>query len=171
MAYTTHEMSTTYSGEEMTARAIDYVEKYCGICIEPVILIAEVDGGHHALLLPKGPVIQIVEVRDMFASAAGAEVDTDLYRLSAEGKVVARAGSSWGSGEDRFSVQYEAGYEDLPEALKILIEEIEAYAEAWAGGAGLRAEKFGRDYAWEAALAMDAEVAPLMKRLNLWRRL
>jgi len=169
MAYTTHVMSTTHSGEEMTARAIDFVERYCSICIVPNVVIDEVDGGHQSLRLLKGPVIEIIAVHDMYQDLDVPE--TDNWRLGVEGKVVAQGERYWARGSDRFRVTYEAGYEDLPPALEILVEEIETYAESWSGGEGLRAEKFGRDYSWEAALALDASVAPLIQRLNLWRRL
>ena len=168
MAYTTHEMSTTYSGEEMTARAIDFVERYCGICINPTVLTEEVDGGHQTLQVTKGPIIDIISIHDLYADTP--VVEAELWRQSPDGKITALYGAYWPSGDRRYRVEYEAGYEDLPEALEILVEEIEAYAAAGSGGEGLRAEKFGRDYAWEAALAMDAEVAPLIQRLNLWRR-
>lgn len=168
MAYSTHEMSTTYSGEEMTKRAIDYVERYCSLCINPCVMIDEVDGGHRSLRLSKGPVIEIIAVHDMYADEDVAEADN--WRLSPEGKVVALAGNYFARGEDRFRITYEAGYEDLPPALEQLVEEVEDYAEAWAGNTGLRREQFGRDYAWEAALAIDTSAAPLIQRLNLWRR-
>ena len=169
MAYTTHEMSSTHSGEEMALRAIDFVERYCSIAVEPIVLINELDGGHQSLRLHRGPVIDIIAVHDLYLDADIPE--TGNWRQGVEDKVVAVGGNYWAQGKDRFRVTYEAGYEDLPVALEILIEEIEDYAVAWEGATGLRREQFGSDYAWEAAIASDAEMAPLIQRLNLWRRL
>ena len=165
----TYEMSTTHSGEEMTARAIDYVERYCSISINPVVVIDEVDGGHQSLRLHKGPVIEILAVHDMYTDTDIPEADN--WRLGVEGKVVAVAGNYFARGRDRFRVTYEAGYEDLPVALEILIEEIEDYAANFDGSAGLRLEQYGRDYKWESHLAIDGQQSPLIQRLNLWRRL
>ncbi len=162
-------MSTTHSGEEMTARAIDYVERYCSITLNPVVVINELDGGHQSLRLHMGPVIEIIAVHDMYTDTDIPEADN--WRLGVEGKVIALHGNYFSRGRDRFRVTYEAGYEELPEALEILVEEIEAYAEAFDGSAGLRLEQYGRDYKWESHLAIDVQQAPLIQRLNLWRRL
>ena len=187
MAYTTHVMCTTASGAEMTARAIDFVERYCSLTVTPTVLRDEVDGGHQSLDLKHGPLIAIISVDDMYLDENIPAQDNwrqgAAYRASAdttgilggvagsESKVIATGGRYWARGANRFRVIYEAGYDELPVALELLIEEIERYIAKWSGSEGLKREQFGSDYAWEAALAIDAEMAPLMQRLNLWRRL
>jgi len=160
---------TTYSPEEMSGRAIDFVERYCSICIEPTEIVEEVDGGHHSLLLSKGPVTGIIKVSDMFV---GEDVKaTGNWRLSVDGRVVAIRDNYWGRGENRFRVTYTAGYEELPETLERLVEEIEDLIAAGEASGDLKSEEFGGVYSYVMATLQEQAASPLFQRLNLWRRL